>query len=158
MLRIVPPSLLRLTTSCPVQLWIVGSTVSMSCVVMPTWGVVRNRGGAEEPPGEPAVDELRRARHGCRQGATTPAGLTRVTVRLPEYLVRAMELSAAADETTIDDWLHHELTDFAGTVVEHMERIVPGFRQAYLYPGKAASAKSTRDSATIAHQRLDEAR
>jgi hypothetical protein len=59
-----------------------------------------------------------------------------LTIRLPEYIVRAMELSAGSDETTVDDWLHHELVDFAGTVVEHMEMILPGFRRAYLYPGQ----------------------
>src|SRR5438094_783614 len=35
--------------------------------------------------------------------------LRALTIRLPEYLVRAIELSAASDETTVDDWLHHEL-------------------------------------------------
>jgi hypothetical protein len=62
--------------------------------------------------------------------------LRALTIRLPEYLVRAIELSAASDETTVDDWLHHELVDFAGTVVDRMETIVPGFRRAYLYPGQ----------------------
>lgn len=59
-----------------------------------------------------------------------------VTVRLPEFLVRAIELSAASDDTTVDDWLHHELIDFAGTVATNMERAIPGFRRAYLFPGK----------------------
>lgn len=59
-----------------------------------------------------------------------------VTVQLPEYLVRAMEHEAASDDTTVDDWLHHELVDFAGTVAERMERVVPGFRRAYLFPGQ----------------------
>jgi hypothetical protein len=62
--------------------------------------------------------------------------LRAVTVRLPEYLVRAIELSAASDDTTIDDWLHHELIDFAGTVVGYMEPAIPGFRRAYLFPGQ----------------------
>lgn len=62
-------------------------------------------------------------------------GLRVVTVRLPEYLVRAIEVSAASEEMTIDDWLHHELTDFAGTVASRMDRVIPGFRRAYLYPG-----------------------
>jgi hypothetical protein len=61
--------------------------------------------------------------------------LRSITVQLPEYLVRAIELSAAADDTTMDDWLHRELTDFAGTVAEDMEHAVPGFRRAYLFPG-----------------------
>lgn len=59
-----------------------------------------------------------------------------VTVQLPEFLVRAIELSAASDDTTVDDWLHHELIDFAGTVATSMERAIPGFRRAYLFPGK----------------------
>jgi hypothetical protein len=63
-------------------------------------------------------------------------GLRTVTVRLPEYLVRAIELSAASNDTTVDDWLHHELVDFAGTVATTMERAIPGFRRAYLFPGK----------------------
>jgi hypothetical protein len=62
--------------------------------------------------------------------------LRAVTVRLPEYLVRAIELSAASDDTTVDDWLHHELVDFAGTVADRMERAVPGFRRAYFFPGQ----------------------
>ena len=63
-------------------------------------------------------------------------GMRAVTVRLPEYLVRAIELSAASDDRTIDDWLHHELVDFAGTVANDMERAIPGFRRAYLFPGQ----------------------
>lgn len=59
-----------------------------------------------------------------------------VTVRLPEYLVRAIELSAASENMTVDDWLHHELIDFAGTVASNMERAIPGFRRAYLFPGQ----------------------
>ena len=65
--------------------------------------------------------------------------LRTVTVRLPEYLLRAMEHSAATDNITIDDWLLHELTDFAGTVVDQMERSVPGYRRAYLFPGSDRS-------------------
>ena len=65
-------------------------------------------------------------------------GLRAVTVRLPEYLVRAIEFSAAADDVTIDDWLHHELTEFAGTVIDHMERMIPGYRRAYFFPGQEA--------------------
>jgi hypothetical protein len=55
---------------------------------------------------------------------------------LPEYLVRALETMATEDATTVDDWLHHELVDFAGTVVERMETILPGFRRAYFFPGQ----------------------
>lgn len=75
---------------------------------------------------------------GCEARAALPPLLTlrSVTVRLPEYLVRAMEHEAASDDTTVDDWLHHELIDFAGSVAMRMERAVPGFRRAYLFPGR----------------------
>jgi len=59
-----------------------------------------------------------------------------ITVNLPAYLVRAMETAAFEDETTLDDWLRLELVDFAGTVVEQMEALHPGFRWAYLFPGQ----------------------
>ena len=62
--------------------------------------------------------------------------LRTVTVQLPEYLVRGLETAAAQDRTTLDDWLHHELIDFAGTVVDRMEPVIPGFRRAYLFPGQ----------------------
>lgn len=62
--------------------------------------------------------------------------LRAMTVRLPEFLVRAIEVSAAADDMTIDDWLQHELVAFAGTVVDRIERAVPGYRRAYFYPGE----------------------
>jgi hypothetical protein len=59
-----------------------------------------------------------------------------LTIHLPAYLVRAMEHAAAAEQTTVDDWLHMELVDFAGTVASWMESAVPGFRRAYLFPGQ----------------------
>jgi hypothetical protein len=62
--------------------------------------------------------------------------LRSLTIRLPEYIVRALEAMAAENATTIDDWLHHELVDFAGTVVDRMDTILPGFRRAYLFPGQ----------------------
>ncbi|HYK05175.1 MAG TPA: hypothetical protein VE974_25725 [Thermoanaerobaculia bacterium] len=58
------------------------------------------------------------------------------TVRLPMFLVRAMRTAAAQDGLPIDDWLRLELIDYAGTVVDEMEVIHPGFRQAYLFPGR----------------------
>ena len=61
--------------------------------------------------------------------------LRTITVRLPEYLVQALETMAAEDATTVDDWLRQELVDFAGTVADRMERVVPGFRRAYFFPG-----------------------
>ena len=60
--------------------------------------------------------------------------LRTVTVRLPEYLVGALEMAAAEDRTTIDEFLHRELLDFAGTMVDQMEALHPGFRRAYLFP------------------------
>ena len=62
--------------------------------------------------------------------------LNTLTVRLPEFLIRAIETAAADDHTSIDDWLHLELIDFAGTVAHRMERATPGFRRAYLFPGQ----------------------
>lgn len=75
---------------------------------------------------------------GCDARGVLPAllSLRSVTVRLPEYLVRAIQHEATSDDTTVDDWLHHELVDFAGTVVDRMERVVPGFRRAYVFPGR----------------------
>ena len=57
-------------------------------------------------------------------------------VRLPAYLVGAIECAAADDDTTVDDWLHQELIDFASGVVHRMERVLPGFRRAYFFPGR----------------------
>jgi len=62
--------------------------------------------------------------------------LRTLTVRLPEYLVQALETMAAEDATTVDDWLHQELVDFAGTVADRMERVIPGFRRAYFFPSQ----------------------
>ncbi|HEV7390759.1 MAG TPA: hypothetical protein VGO08_03875 [Burkholderiales bacterium] len=61
-------------------------------------------------------------------------GLRAVTVRLPEFLVRAIELSDENDNITVDEWLHEELVDFAGTVATTMEQVISGFRRAYLFP------------------------
>jgi hypothetical protein len=59
-----------------------------------------------------------------------------ITVRLPEYLLRAVETVAAEEGVTVDGWLHGELIDFAGTVARRMERVIPGFRRAYRFPGQ----------------------
>jgi hypothetical protein len=64
-------------------------------------------------------------------------GLRAVTVRLPEFIVRAIEVSASHEDTSIDDWLHHELIDFAGSAATEMDRVIPGFRRAYLFPAEA---------------------
>ncbi len=61
--------------------------------------------------------------------------LRAVTVRLPEYVVRALETVAADDGKTVDGLLHAELIDFASGAVERMEPILPGHRRAFLYPG-----------------------
>lgn len=65
--------------------------------------------------------------------------LRSLTVRLPEYIVRALEVVAIDDETTLDDALHDELIDFAGTLSGRMETRIPGFRRAYLFPGQEPS-------------------
>jgi hypothetical protein len=59
-----------------------------------------------------------------------------LAVRLPAFLVRAMKTAAARDAIPLDEWLRLELIDYAGTVVDEMEAIHPGFRQAYLFPGR----------------------
>jgi len=60
-----------------------------------------------------------------------------VAVHLPAFLVRAMKTAAAQDAIPLDEWLRLELIDYAGTVVDEMEAIHPGFREAYLFPGRA---------------------
>ncbi len=57
-------------------------------------------------------------------------------VHLPAYLLRAIEHAAPEEQTTVDEWLHRELLDFASGRVRRMERIVPGFRRAYFFPGQ----------------------
>jgi hypothetical protein len=61
--------------------------------------------------------------------------LRAVTVRLPEYIVRALEAVAAQDGTTLDAALGFELIDFAGAHLTQLETTIPGYRQAYLFPG-----------------------
>jgi hypothetical protein len=60
-----------------------------------------------------------------------------LTVQLPEYLVQALEAVAAENGTTLDNALHGELLDFAGTMINRMDPKVPGFRRAYLFPDGA---------------------
>jgi hypothetical protein len=62
--------------------------------------------------------------------------LRTVTLRLPEYIVRGLETAASEERTTIDAYLSGELLEFAGTVVDQMETVHPGFRRAYLFPGR----------------------
>src|SRR5947209_20126711 len=59
-----------------------------------------------------------------------------VTVRLPEFIVRALETVASKNGTTPDACLHQELMDFAGTWSDDMEATHPGFRRAYLFPSR----------------------
>jgi hypothetical protein len=61
--------------------------------------------------------------------------LRAVTFRLPEFIVRALELMAADESTTVDDVLHYELVEFAGSMADRVSRRIPGFRRAYLFPG-----------------------
>jgi hypothetical protein len=63
--------------------------------------------------------------------------LRAVTVTLPEFIIRAMETAAEDDGSTLDAWLHFEMMDFASTVTARMEAILPGYRRAYLYPGRS---------------------
>jgi hypothetical protein len=61
--------------------------------------------------------------------------LREVTVRLPEYIIRALEAIAGQQRTTIDAFLYGELIDFAGTRIAELEVVIPGYRAAYLFPG-----------------------
>jgi hypothetical protein len=64
-----------------------------------------------------------------------------ITVRLPEYVVRALETAAADAETTVDGLLHAaELIDFAGGAVERMEPILPGYRHVPV-PGSGVAVQ-----------------
>ncbi|HUP61914.1 MAG TPA: hypothetical protein VNA69_16020 [Thermoanaerobaculia bacterium] len=62
--------------------------------------------------------------------------LRSVTLRLPEYVLRALETIAAEHGVTMDHALYGELLDFAGTLSGRMEATVPGYRRAYLFPGR----------------------
>lgn len=63
--------------------------------------------------------------------------LRTVTVRLPEYVIRALETIAGDDGTTLDACLYGELVDFAGANCSRLARRIPGYRSAYLYPGRS---------------------
>ncbi len=60
--------------------------------------------------------------------------LRAVTVRLPEFIVRALETIAAKEQTTLEAALHGELIDFAGAHLTRLETMIPGYRRAYLFP------------------------
>ena len=61
--------------------------------------------------------------------------LRAVTVRLPEYILRGLEACATDQQVTVDDYLSWELVEFAGSLPQRLVRRIPGFRQAYLFPG-----------------------
>jgi len=61
--------------------------------------------------------------------------LRTVTVRLPEYIIRAFEAVAAEGGTTLEAALGYELVEFAGTHLTWLEGSIPGYREAYLFPG-----------------------
>ncbi len=60
--------------------------------------------------------------------------LRTVTVRLPEYIVRAFEAVAAEDGRTLEAALGYELIEFAGTHLTQLAPKIPGYRAAYLFP------------------------
>jgi len=63
--------------------------------------------------------------------------LRTVTVRLPEYVLRAMETIATDEGTTLDDFLYGELlVDFAGAVCTRVGHRIDGYRSAYFFPGR----------------------
>jgi hypothetical protein len=62
--------------------------------------------------------------------------LRTVTIQLPEYIIRALETVAADQGTTLDQFLYGELIDFAGSHSDRMEAMIPGYRHAYLFPGR----------------------
>lgn len=62
--------------------------------------------------------------------------LRTVTVRLPEYVLRALETIATDEETTLDACLYGELIDFAGAVCTRVGRRIDGYRRAYFFPGR----------------------
>ncbi|MEA2417509.1 MAG: hypothetical protein QOI58_4166 [Thermoanaerobaculia bacterium] len=62
--------------------------------------------------------------------------LRAVTVRLPEYIIRAFEVIAADGGTTVDAALGSELIEFAGAHLTDLQTTIPGYRQAYLFPGR----------------------
>jgi hypothetical protein len=60
--------------------------------------------------------------------------LRAVTVRLPEYIIRALEAVAANGGTTLDAALGSELIEFAGAHLTELEGLIPGYREAYMFP------------------------
>jgi hypothetical protein len=65
-----------------------------------------------------------------------------VTVRLPEYIVRAFEAIAAEDGTTLDAALGFELIEFAGSHSDRMEAKVPAIGRRTCFPPPARRLKT----------------
>ena len=62
--------------------------------------------------------------------------LRTVTLRLPAFIVCTLETIAGRGGTTLDACLHQELMELAGVWAKDMEAVHPGFRRAYLFPGR----------------------
>ena len=69
--------------------------------------------------------------------AVLPALLTlrAITVRLPEYVLCALQTIATDAGKTLDDFLYGELIDFAGSVCPQMADRIDGYKSAYFFPG-----------------------
>lgn len=78
--------------------------------------------------------------------------LRSVTVRLPEYVLRALETIAQDRGTTLDHCLYGELMDFASTAALTVAARIPGYRRAYLFP--AEEADRVRDLGTVDMERV----
>jgi hypothetical protein len=63
--------------------------------------------------------------------------LRTVAVRLPEYVLRGMEAVAKERRMPLDQYLYWELIDFAGALPERFVKHIPGYRDAYLFPGRS---------------------
>lgn len=106
----------------------------------------RNRRGINEfraaenrrrgPTSTLALAEIQDALGDAAAGVLPPLlALREVTVWLPEYIIRAFEVIAAEDRTTVDATVGFELIEFAGSNLTRMEGAIPGYREAYLFPG-----------------------
>ena len=70
--------------------------------------------------------------------------LRSVTVELPEYILRGLEACAADRRMPFDHYLYWELIEFAGALPQRFVRQIPGFQEAYLFPGRTVS-RAQRD-------------
>jgi hypothetical protein len=62
--------------------------------------------------------------------------LRTIAVRLPEYVLRGMEAVAKERRMPLDQYLYWELIDFAGCLPRRFVKQIPGYRDAYLFPGR----------------------